>query len=106
MCLHKRIISACYTGVIRWSYMYCLLSLCTLYDGLYTYIHHKQHIINSNTILYIYSLYIHILFILTIEWHAQLDNPEAIVLDCRNTYESDVGRFDRSIPLNTTFFRE
>lgn len=41
-----------------------------------------------------------------LEWHRELENPNAIVLDCRNSYESDVGRFDRAIPLNTTFFRE
>eukprot|EP00600_Ochromonadales_sp_CCMP1393_P000200 CAMPEP_0174985852 /NCGR_PEP_ID=MMETSP0004_2-20121128/18589_1 /TAXON_ID=420556 /ORGANISM="Ochromonas sp., Strain CCMP1393" /LENGTH=952 /DNA_ID=CAMNT_0016238581 /DNA_START=472 /DNA_END=3326 /DNA_ORIENTATION=- len=29
-----------------------------------------------------------------------------IVLDCRNSYESDVGIFEGAIPLNTTFFRE
>lgn len=40
------------------------------------------------------------------EWHKELDNPEAIVLDCRNSYESDVGLFDNAIPLNTTFFKE
>jgi UPF0176 protein len=28
------------------------------------------------------------------------------VLDCRNKFESEVGRFDRAIPLNTTTFRE
>ena len=40
------------------------------------------------------------------DWHKQLDDPESIVLDCRNSYESDVGTFDGAIPLNTTFFRE
>lgn len=40
------------------------------------------------------------------EWHEQLDNPNAIILDCRNSYESDVGTFQGAIPLNTTFFRE
>ena len=29
-----------------------------------------------------------------------------MVLDCRNSYESDVGVFQGAIPLNTTFFRE
>ena len=28
------------------------------------------------------------------------------MLDCRNSYESDVGLFQGAIPLNTTFFRE
>ena len=40
------------------------------------------------------------------EWHAALDTPGAVVLDCRNSYESDVGMFEGAIPLNTTFFRE
>jgi predicted sulfurtransferase/predicted O-methyltransferase YrrM len=40
------------------------------------------------------------------EWHMRLDNPDAVVLDCRNSYESDVGTFQGAIPLNTTFFRE
>lgn len=29
-----------------------------------------------------------------------------MLLDCRNTYETDVGLFDHATPLNTTFFRE
>ncbi|RYH29157.1 hypothetical protein EON65_09520 [archaeon] len=41
-----------------------------------------------------------------LDWHASLDNPNAVILDCRNTYETDVGRFKGAIPLNTTFFRE
>ena len=40
------------------------------------------------------------------KWHEELNNPNNIVLDCRNSYESDVGIFDGAIPLNTTFFRE
>ena len=40
------------------------------------------------------------------EWHNALDNPNAIVLDCRNSYESEIGIFKNAIPLNTTFFRE
>jgi UPF0176 acylphosphatase like domain len=40
------------------------------------------------------------------EWHEQLDNPQSIVLDCRNSYETDVGIFQNAVPLNTTFFRE
>ena len=40
------------------------------------------------------------------EWHAQLDNPASVILDCRNSYESDVGLFQGANPLNTTFFRE
>ena len=41
-----------------------------------------------------------------LEWHQSLDKPNTVVLDCRNSYESDVGIFDNAIPLNTTFFRE
>jgi predicted sulfurtransferase/predicted O-methyltransferase YrrM len=42
-----------------------------------------------------------------ISWHQALDDePSAVVLDCRNAYESEVGRFDRAIPLNTTAFRD
>lgn len=40
------------------------------------------------------------------EWHKELDNSKAVILDCRNSYESDVGRFDNAISLNTTFFHE
>lgn len=29
-----------------------------------------------------------------------------MVLDCRNSYESEIGIFQNAIPLNTTFFRE
>ena len=39
-------------------------------------------------------------------WNQGLEGEDAIVLDCRNSYESDVGIFDKAIPLNTTFFRE
>ncbi len=41
-----------------------------------------------------------------LQWHEALENPNAIILDCRNSYETDVGKFDGAIPLNTTFFRE
>jgi predicted sulfurtransferase len=41
-----------------------------------------------------------------LEWHTAVSNPNAIVLDCRNSYESDVGIFENAIPLNTTYFRE
>jgi UPF0176 protein len=40
------------------------------------------------------------------EWHEQIGIPGAVVLDCRNKYESDVGRFDHALPLNTATFRE
>lgn len=39
-------------------------------------------------------------------FHAALDNPSAVVLDCRNRYESDVGRFQGAIPLNTDTFKD
>ena len=39
-------------------------------------------------------------------WNAGLADPDALVLDCRNSYESDVGIFEGAVPLNTTFFRE
>jgi hypothetical protein len=32
--------------------------------------------------------------------------PPPLVLDCRNSYESDVGMFQGATPLGTTFFRE
>lgn len=42
------------------------------------------------------------------EWHKLLsqNQEDMIVLDCRNTYESDIGRFEGSQPLNTRTFRE
>ena len=39
-------------------------------------------------------------------WHDAIDDKHAVILDCRNSYESDVGTFENAIPLNTTFFRE
>lgn len=39
-------------------------------------------------------------------WHAALDNPGAVILDCRNSYESDVGAFKGAVPLGTTVFRD
>jgi predicted sulfurtransferase len=41
-----------------------------------------------------------------LDWHNELENENAFILDCRNSYESDVGKFKNAIPLNTTFFRE
>ena len=57
-----------------------------------------------------------------LQWHQQLSynnniipstntsinnsTSPTIILDCRNSYESDVGRFEGAIPLNTTFFRD
>ncbi|CAM9524683.1 unnamed protein product [Scytosiphon promiscuus] len=41
------------------------------------------------------------------EWHEMMEREEgATVLDCRNSYESTVGTFDRALPLETSFFRE
>lgn len=41
-----------------------------------------------------------------LEWHEKLDDAKSIILDCRNSYETDVGTFKNAIPLGTTFFRE
>ena len=46
-----------------------------------------------------------------LEWHQRLSymkekEENAVVIDCRNSYESDVGIFEGAVPLNTTFFRE
>jgi predicted sulfurtransferase len=42
------------------------------------------------------------------QWHSALSAlpPDALVLDCRNSYESDVGKFEGAQPLNTNTFRE
>lgn len=40
------------------------------------------------------------------EWDRALSDPAALVLDCRNGYESQVGAFEGATALNTTFFRE
>lgn len=43
------------------------------------------------------------------QWHAELSQPEEqrpLLLDCRNWYESEVGRFDGAQPLNTGKFHE
>jgi hypothetical protein len=42
----------------------------------------------------------------TLEWHHELNDPNVLVFDCRNSYESDVGKFDNAIPLNTNIFSE
>lgn len=41
-----------------------------------------------------------------VAWHRSIDNPDAVVIDCRNEFESDVGRFKNAIPLKTENFRE
>eukprot|EP00975_Prorocentrum_lima_P006479 1392612-Prorocentrum_lima.AAC.1 len=42
------------------------------------------------------------------EWHERLKSAssDAILLDCRNMYETEVGKFEGAEPLNTTFFRD
>jgi len=43
------------------------------------------------------------------QWHAELAKPEEerpLLLDCRNWYESEVGRFEGAKPLNTNKFHE
>ena len=40
------------------------------------------------------------------EYHQLLQSDDVVVLDCRNDYESDVGKFDKAIPLNTSVFSE
>jgi UPF0176 protein len=54
------------------------------------------------------------------EWHAAIENHEnyknnnnysnnqtnSIILDCRNKYESNLGKFAHAIPLNTETFKE
>jgi predicted sulfurtransferase/predicted O-methyltransferase YrrM len=39
-------------------------------------------------------------------WHAAVDDPAALVIDCRNKFESDVGHFRGARPLDTASFRE
>lgn len=55
-----------------------------------------------------------------LEWHEQLkrakelraqsadegDAPLPLIFDCRNTYETSVGRFEGAVPLQTTNFKE
>lgn len=42
------------------------------------------------------------------EWHSMVkhNKSNALIIDCRNEYESDVGTFSGAIPLNTTIFSE
>ena len=49
------------------------------------------------------------------EWHEKLkeakekspdDKDSPIILDCRNTYETSVGKFEGAEPLDTTNFRD
>ncbi len=39
-------------------------------------------------------------------WHDMVDRDDVIVLDCRNAYESAIGRFISAVPLNTSYFRD
>jgi UPF0176 protein len=40
------------------------------------------------------------------EWHSLVSSEDAVVIDCRNDYESDLGKFEGAIPLNTKIFSE
>ncbi len=40
------------------------------------------------------------------EWHAALEEEEVVVIDVRNRYEYDVGRFEGAIPCEIDHFRE
>lgn len=44
------------------------------------------------------------------EWHTALESAggdkDVIVLDCRNAYETDMGTFEGSVPLNTSTFAQ
>lgn len=40
------------------------------------------------------------------EYHRLLKSDDVVVLDCRNDYESELGRFEKAIPLNTSTFSE
>lgn len=40
------------------------------------------------------------------EWHEFIQsNPEVSILDCRNYYETDIGKFHNAVPLNTSVFK-
>jgi predicted sulfurtransferase len=40
------------------------------------------------------------------EWDRAINDPKALVFDCRNGYESDIGIFDNAVPLNTVRFQD
>lgn len=40
-----------------------------------------------------------------LEWHEKIADPSAVILDCRNTYETDIGKFQNAIPLSTHTFQ-
>lgn len=40
------------------------------------------------------------------EWDKAIHDPNALVFDCRNGYESDIGIFDNAVPLNTVRFQD
>ena len=40
------------------------------------------------------------------EYHQLMQSDDVVVLDCRNDYESEVGQFEKAIPLNTSVFSE
>jgi predicted sulfurtransferase/predicted O-methyltransferase YrrM len=43
-----------------------------------------------------------------LQWHEALvkEGSNITLLDCRNSYESDIGVFENAVPLNTTLFSE
>jgi predicted sulfurtransferase len=40
------------------------------------------------------------------EWHDQVKNDQAVLIDCRNLYESEQGTFQGAIPLGTDTFQD
>ena len=40
------------------------------------------------------------------EWNHLIDQPDVIVVDVRNKYETDIGRFNKSVIPNTESFTE
>ena len=40
------------------------------------------------------------------EWHRQMQDDKAVIIDCRNLYESEEGTFEGAIPLGTNTFQE
>ena len=40
------------------------------------------------------------------QWNALIDDPEVVVIDTRNHYEIEVGRFDNALNPHTNNFRE
>lgn len=40
------------------------------------------------------------------EWHAQMQSPDAVIVDVRNHYESEVGRFEGALTPNVSTYKE